>query len=430
MNSGAMSSNFELNPEFYDVGWDAQLEPEDRDGLQLSQVQDRSDWIVKLQFTQGKDTSYGTGFYVNIPDTKTYVVLTAGHNLINAEGISSRNLVVFRAAGSASSATQNNLKINDQDIFISSSYRVTPSNANTENDYGAILVPRAIDNARARGFGFALKLGHDDLRKDELSISGYRVDTAPGLPVTSTGQCIGCQENQLEYRIQTEKGLSGSPVIMAYKGHDTAVAIHNHGPAKRGRGSRGTRLNEKVLDEIFSWINVGQRNRLLRVFPSKGVPDEGLYLRFRPDESHGWVRLGREGLETSFDILPAYAPPPTVASSPLPLYVFRFRFPPGWPRSTEERWVLWDFMKKRVTLTSALQEPCFPRIVQDSKAKDAFHIVLAATQGTMGELFEFRMQAADLTAADIEMEEFDTPEASFVKYVRNKKVKFNNFSFE
>lgn len=100
-----------------------------------------------------------------------------------------------------------------------------PLDTNTENDYGAILVPKNINNPSARGFGFALKLGHDDLCGNELSISGYRLETEPGRPVTSTGECIGCRENQLEYRVQTEKGLSGSPVITAYKGHDTAIAI-------------------------------------------------------------------------------------------------------------------------------------------------------------------------------------------------------------
>jgi hypothetical protein len=201
--------------------------------------------------------------------------------------------------------------------------------------------------------------------------------------------------------------------------------ISNHGPKSRGRGSRGTRLNEKVLEEIFDWIKVGYRDKSLRVFPSPKfspeAPVEGLYLRFSPDEEHGWVRLGYNGLETSFDIFPAYAPTPDVPNSHL--YVFRFRMSPQWPRTRKERWVLWDFMRQRVTLTSTLQEFCFPRIFRVPKFPDAFQILLADPQDIMGGLVEFRMQARDITNSDIEMGCMDTPEVSFGKYMRNKREK-------
>lgn len=110
------------------------------------------------------------------------------------------------------------------EAFLSASYKKKPSHGNMENDFGAILVPKSSD-LKPRGFGFALKLGHDNLLDEDLDISGYRVSSEPGQPITSTGPCIGCQENQLEYDVLTEKGLSGSPVFMPYKGHETAVAI-------------------------------------------------------------------------------------------------------------------------------------------------------------------------------------------------------------
>ena len=113
----------------------------------------------------------------------------------------------------------------DVEIFVSVSYKKTPNHSNAENDYGAILIRKETDSSPPRGFGFALKLGHDNLRKNNMDLSGYRVGSTPGQPVTSTGRCIGCRENQLEYEIQTEKGLSGSPVFMPYKGHETAIAI-------------------------------------------------------------------------------------------------------------------------------------------------------------------------------------------------------------
>ena len=54
-----MLPDFVLNPVFYDVGWDKQLEQKDRGGLEFSQVQSRNDWIVKVKFNQGGS------FYVN-----------------------------------------------------------------------------------------------------------------------------------------------------------------------------------------------------------------------------------------------------------------------------------------------------------------------------------------------------------------------------
>ncbi|KAL1981988.1 hypothetical protein VTN96DRAFT_1954 [Rasamsonia emersonii] len=278
---------------------------------------------------------------------------------------------------------------------------------------------------RAFGFGFALKLGHDNLRGDDLDVSGYRVDSTPGQPETSAGRCIGCHADQLEYNVLTQQGLSGSPVFMPYKGHETAVAIHNNGPKRRGRGSRGTRLNETVLGEIFRWVGVGYAQKSLKVFNPQ-APPEGLYLRFPPDQEYAWVRLGAAGLETSFDILPAYAPPTSADSTspPPPLYVFRFRPPPGWPGDKKKkRWVLWDVVRQGVTLTDTLQDFCFPQIIPD-KNPDMFRIVLDNKQGgPLGQLVELRMQATKITPQDIKLGAVDTPEVSFGKYLRGKKEK-------
>lgn len=167
---------------------------------------------------------YGTGFYINIPDAEKHVILTAGHNLIDADGNKSQELVILQPSKGKLSRDEIDPASKDLEFFISSSYRKKPSSTNAENDYGAILVHKRNEPSH-RGFGFALKLGHDDLGDDHLNISGYRGDTRPGKPVTSTGTCTRCWKNQLEYKIQTEKGLSGSVVFTAYKGHDTAIAI-------------------------------------------------------------------------------------------------------------------------------------------------------------------------------------------------------------
>lgn len=110
------------------------------------------------------------------------------------------------------------------DFFISAAYRNNPTHESAEFDYGAIFVPK-LKKSDVRGFGFALKLGHDNLQKKDLAISGYRAKTPQGHPVISTGSCMGCWENQLEYKVNTEQGLSGSPVYMPYRGHEAVVAI-------------------------------------------------------------------------------------------------------------------------------------------------------------------------------------------------------------
>lgn len=110
---------------------------------------------------------------------------------------------------------------------------------------------------------------------------------------------------------------------------DKPSLFSNNGPARHCRGSRGTRLNETVLETIFDWVGVGYKNKSLKAFLPPNVPSKDLYLRFlpEPDQPNAWVRVGSEGLDTRFDILPAYAPTSALDNSPL--YAFRFRFPPA-----------------------------------------------------------------------------------------------------
>jgi hypothetical protein len=147
---------------------------------------------------------------------------------------------------------------------------------------------------------------------------------------------------------------------MAYKGHETVVAIHNYVDEK---GAKGARLNEKALFEIFSWAGVGYSNKSLKAFHIKESPPQGVYLQLLPDQKYARTKLGLEGLDTRFDVFPAYAPTST-GDAPQPQFVFRFRLPPNWPRPKEEQWVLWDVGRQGVTLTSALQELCFPELYQ------------------------------------------------------------------
>jgi hypothetical protein len=177
---------------------------------------------------------------------------------------------------------------------------------------------------------------------------------------------------------------------------------------------------------------VWQENKSLKVAPPTVRP-EGIYLRFKSDEDYAWVRVGYSGLETSFDIFPAYAPTPPVAKTSL--YVFRFRPPRDWPvEAKAKRWVLWDVVRKRVSLTEQVHDFCLVRIVKPRGNADpgTFHIVLEerpqdGPSGGMGQLWELRLQASELLDEDIALGEMDTPEVSFAKEKGGKKanVSFN-----
>ncbi|KAK6499519.1 hypothetical protein TWF506_004149 [Arthrobotrys conoides] len=408
--------DFTLSPIFYDPDWSRQPETEAAGGLQFTQVNRRNDWIVKLQFQQAGKTFYGTGFYLNIPDTKFNVVVTAGHNLINEEKVLSENIEIQEPNGKS-------IKVETSDVFISESYQKNPNAKNAQNDYGAILTKReGVDSAK--GFGFSLKFRHEELMGLPLGVTGYRIGSDPGEPDTSSGFCTRAWPDQVEYEVTTEKGFSGSPVYLPCKGHDVAIAIH-HGQKKK---AIGTRLNEKVLCDIFRFSRVGYENKSLQVVHND-AHSLGMYLRFSGHGEFGRVRLGRDGLDTMFDIFPGYSP--ASGESKDPLYVFRFKHPPRWPeeRSRDEKWVLWDATNDSVTLTEHLREFCFVKFVKkNTKRVDSPFAVVLPVKGK--DLVELRMQATELTPDDIELGIRETSEISFEKHMKGRSAKFNYFRFD
>ncbi|KAH7180443.1 hypothetical protein DER46DRAFT_567071 [Fusarium sp. MPI-SDFR-AT-0072] len=66
------------------------------------------------------------------------------------------------------------------------------------------------------------------------------------------------KHHQLEYLAYTEAGVSGSVVWTGYNGAPVAVAIHNYGPKRKGPkyGSRGSRIDVKMMREIMEWTGV------------------------------------------------------------------------------------------------------------------------------------------------------------------------------
>ncbi|KAH8647459.1 hypothetical protein BGZ60DRAFT_535345 [Tricladium varicosporioides] len=378
------------------------------------------DWVVKLQFDQGDGLRKGTGFYVNIPGTQHDIIFTAGHNLIDKTGQRSQKLTIL------GTEPRDNIDVGDN-YRICDAYARDPMTAKTADDYGIILVPRKNGHPRP-GFGFCLKLAYIDDLGGEVRVTGYRDTTPPGNPIESTGSYT-CTDNQIQYTARTEQGVSGSPVWVAYNGHETVVGIHNHRPESKGKGSRGTRLSLKVLFDIFEWANVGWKSKALKVWDPT-APREGLYLRFTESFEEARVRVSTDGLETTFDIIPAYTMPTTAQKQPL--YIFIFKQPDGWTKKCGQ-WVRWlppdGSEQGKVTLIDRLRDSCLVRIMKEND--NAFRIVRVTEAN---KLMELRMTATDINFDDLQLGiEQEFSEVSFGKYFKgsNKKkpVKYNDLCF-
>lgn len=197
-----------------------------------------SKWTVKLKFDSSscseflvpvsifrcvrfylfcKDDHCGTGFYLNVPDTDNYVILTAGHNLINEEKERTKNLRIERE-------DEQCIAIPEDNVFICQEYKES-SKCKEEDDWGMILIPK-FNGSPSLGFGFSLLFATEEALSSKsemfLTIGGYpacdRFRVCSG-----KGQKI--DDKQLEYSILTKYGMSGAPVFLAHKGVETVVGI-------------------------------------------------------------------------------------------------------------------------------------------------------------------------------------------------------------
>ncbi|KAJ5400298.1 hypothetical protein N7465_010787 [Penicillium sp. CMV-2018d] len=450
----ADDDDFHLNPLVWDPSRSRLPEKEETGGLTKAQARARENWVVRLRFRQENDAKerVGTGFFLNIPGAKSYIILTAGHNLVDKGGNRSMDLQIDRHQHSkAFEPTENQ-------VFICPSYH---GQHDPDHDYGAILIPREFNKVEPQslakpkatkkfeeprptdpdlGFGFALNLGHEELHKKKLELSGYyprekkgRSNSEPQQsnekelePLdTFSGDCLIAEDGHLEYKIDTFQGLSGSPIFMPYNRHETVVAIHNNGSTRRGRGSSGARLNASVFKQIFQWAGLIQHHKALKADPEKKQEDphpDPLYLHFLPNEDYAWVHWGEEGLNTAFDVFPAYASTPLAPATML--HVFQHRPPSDWPEDRKmQQWVLWDVMTQGVTLTDTLQRFCFVELKQSKRGKMFSVVVKANDDGVNQALLGLVLNGDELTNSDRQMGTYDGAGASLDGYISGKKVK-------
>ncbi|KAH0498024.1 hypothetical protein TgHK011_005303 [Trichoderma gracile] len=304
----------------------------DRDNADLKNT------IVRLQFMFGGTTRHGTGFFVNLPSPTFDVILTAAHNLIDVNKVLASNLMVIYADGGAELATD--FQICPQYVEILGTR--PKSDERAKFDYGVILLPKDEKiKAKRQGLGLSLEIDSNDTLRSpkEVRVYGYG-ETGTGSYLRSSGPLKDVPDRrQLEYKVQTEPGMSGSPVWIPYGGQRIAVGIHNMRPKNSGSGSRGARITAEVFRNLCDWAQVGFFNRRLCVVGKDpdGQPTHNTYLAFYQDYPFAKVFLGSSAAASaqdnlSFDILPAIIPPSWAVKSS-PLWAFRFHRPLGWRKT-------------------------------------------------------------------------------------------------
>lgn len=178
-------------------------------------------WVSKLRFDMvgGERGRNGNGFFVNIPNEKYDILLTAGHNLIDPAGARTENLIILKGG-----KTGEDLEVDPTNVRICKEYAEEPGELSAAFDYGVILIERDKNKPR-RGFGFSLILGDVGLNgvmpiEGDVSIGGYRPGDDPqkDRPRKSSGKCLACRDAQLEYDVEAAEGISGGPVWVGYKG--------------------------------------------------------------------------------------------------------------------------------------------------------------------------------------------------------------------
>ncbi|GBE84698.1 hypothetical protein SCP_0606780 [Sparassis crispa] len=380
------------------------IEVDHRGGLKHADINNAQNWAVVLQFLSDGKLSYGSGFFLNFPEVSDLLILTAAHNLISPTNQDSEQLRVYLADGTS---------LDILGSWVCPRYRGPREDV---DDYGAILVQRDPKVPAKSGFGFNMKLGQLERLPGNIFVTGYRAQgQTQRTPTTSTGPFVACHDGlQIEYRVKTEQGISGSAVWLDYDGFPTVVAIHNHGPAYVGGGSRGSLLSPTLFREIFRWLDVGQYGKKLCVQDSRSNPQPGteppkagLYLYFPDDWPFARVRLG---FGTAFDVLPVQV----AAGSDKVRYAL----------AVGEKWVLFNLTTKLAVLSDKLMDPClFTK--DEKKKKKEMRIVLE--HPTTKKAFQLRLEGDMISEFD--GDDAESSEVSMVPHPQDNLDRFTTFAF-
>jgi V8-like Glu-specific endopeptidase len=155
-----------------------------------------------------------------VPKSRKNVILTAAYNLIDDNKQYAKNLKIVRGDRVPH-------LVQKKDVFICASYKEYPSNTNKHNDLGMILVPKDW-SPDPFGFGYNLLFAAAEPPSYEAAmgviIAGYH-DPNDDVMVMTSGKGWPASDEQLEYSCEALRGMSGSPVIVAYDGVEIVIGI-------------------------------------------------------------------------------------------------------------------------------------------------------------------------------------------------------------
>ncbi|KAF7790150.1 hypothetical protein EIP86_001102, partial [Pleurotus ostreatoroseus] len=388
------------------------IQPE---GLRFAGTSEVLRWVIKLEWREGADIKVGTGFFLNIPGSPAHdVLLTAAHNLVSPSNIPSQNLRAFLPRIQTDPADPSQSWVTYEPPYsvpqsathVCASY--DPSVPTYGTDWGFIRLPP--DSALEYGFGYSIRLGYEERLLGDLNVTGYRADSKLGAPATSTGVCVSCYDNQLEYRVQTEQGISGSPVWYEYKGRPTVVGIHNARPRsnhakvssrRTAPGSHGAFITLALLSEVFDVLGVGRKAVQLRARePPKpkgrtakkvtaakipdipSMPAAGLFLSFTPAHDFARVKLGRGSL---FDIFPVSS---TSGERP-DIVILAMRM--------DTKWVYFNPAARELSLVDTLSDACLFTERNIKAKRKAMRVVVGEREG---EQYQLRIQGYRINELD------------------------------
>ena len=198
-----------------------------------------------IMFPVPKD---GSGFFINLPVRDFDIVITAGHNLVDAPKSYCTNIRVFRADEDPNNPARSVVTEIPIDpsrdpstgasmVEVHPQYFKKPNELSAIYDYAMIRLPRKPGASKTSGFGFgySLLLGiapplgsedKDELQGRQLHVSGFRPEDKPdSRPARSSGSCTVADKYDLQYDAKTKPGISGGPVWLGFRGLETVVAV-------------------------------------------------------------------------------------------------------------------------------------------------------------------------------------------------------------
>ncbi|KAM6530412.1 hypothetical protein FALCPG4_008540 [Fusarium falciforme] len=388
--------------------------------------------VVMLRFIKTGTEKGGNGFFVNIPGQDKAVIFTAGHNLIDENGHRTTQLRAWwKGVGTGW------VDIAEKDTHISKVFSSKPTEASAIDDFGIILIPKNNNPPPPKtAFGFALRLAEEERIEGVCNISSYLTTARKDDPATrSTGQFVNpiLKQHQLEYLTTTEAGVSGSVVWTGYNGKPVAVAIHNYGPKRKSPkyGSRGSRIDMKMMREIMEWTGVYKRAVAILAQPAKKSQPSPTYpLCLSWSETDKILRVHVQDdtepipTEAVFEALPVYSSAMLLGDDPKVEY--GFAQPDKRPSASKDalRWISWNVEWDSASFASSLGRARLARWEVKGKTalialnwQDSIAEVVVRTDDGIVKPWELEFPDSDYSGVAYQKRAFGTFKNSYNRFI-------------